>query len=981
MNAFSRFLLFLSIFVTGFSALVYEVIWQRELSYIIGSQARSTAIILAVFLGTLALGYLAFGKLSRARSSRWLIFICGLAEALIGVWALLFPRLKQIAFRFAEMMPPDHSLVFLWDSLICVVLIGVPSLLMGGTLPLLTQGLASGVKDASRIHALIYAVNTAGAFLGCLAAGFVIVPMLGLHQSMFEFGLVNIVVGAGISVLSKFASDAPKQAPGIDKFEHGERVLLPLLVAFLAGFSSIALQTVLMRLTGLSLGSSEYAFSMIVAAYIALLSIGAFSLNVRERPLIPLWCNQLLSAISLLLLFMTVYAWPYVGHVIRTLFTSSVPSFYAFHATAFIILYLILLIPVGCMGSAMPLLFDTAKADAQKLGGTVGKLYGINALGCVFGAIFGGYLALYRVNLDGVFRLILLSLILSFYASLPPSLAKKKVSHMISVLLLVGFSLLTCYLPSWDYHNFAHGTFRSQVATEQSYRGPKAFFTWFRSDSTLDSYKDGPNTTVAVTHSGDGANLTRSILINGKSDGSTMGGDRSTTKLLAHLAALFGSEQTGRVGVIGFGTGITVGSLSQYEKVKNISVFEISSNVKDVAPLFDFANHQASKSPKLNWHIGDAYRYLGFSSELYDAIVSEPSNPWVAGVEQLYSKEFLERVKLKLSSGGVYAQWFHTYSMGRDTFFMIVNTFSHVFPHTRIFQTGADVILLGSSEDLGIEKLKLALARYQREAEAKSDLSDINIQYFDQLLLTEVLVSPKAFWRSPIHTLSHPRLSYMAGKDFYTSSDVDVDSYLLTAQARVWSNSIFGQSFLKILATEVNHPEYPFAVVSKRACGTDLNEFFKGWEQAAPFCRLMLLSAWGANIPVTGDQSVTEELSKIRELMPDQAADSKRCVADPNADEGFRTVLRFGKRYVSSLHLDHEKLLCKVAPCFIGRTDKAKECRVRLIEALAFTGRPDLAKQQLKAYKKDLGEIPESLTDEESILRLIEDSQMAYGVN
>src|SRR5690606_35624157 len=147
---------------------------------------------------------------------------------------------------------------------------------------------------------------------------------------------------------------------------------------------------------------------------------------------------------------------------------------------------------------------------------------------------------------------------------------------------------------------------------------------------------------------------------------------------LAHIPALLygGLENEQKAAVIGFGTGITVGVLALYDKVKSIDVIEISPAVREAAPLFDSYNFKASQSEKVTWHVSDAYRVLGSSSELYSYIISEPSNPWVAGVEKLYTLEFYQLIKRRLKPNGLFAQWFHVYSMQEATFEMVLRTYT-----------------------------------------------------------------------------------------------------------------------------------------------------------------------------------------------------------------------------------------------------------------------------------------------------------------
>ena len=195
-----RFLWFTLIFLSGLSGLIYEVVWHRYLAILLGAQARATAVVLAIFLGGISLGYAAFGRWSQTKS--WnLLRTYSFVELALGFWAVLFP----LFFKIAQ---PVTSTFYAWfvvkslfiDIFMSTLLIGFPTFLMGGTLPLLTQGLAEDLDKASKTHAMIYGVNTVGACFGCLLAGYVLIPGLGL------WGTVQIAAGGNflVSVVAYF---------------------------------------------------------------------------------------------------------------------------------------------------------------------------------------------------------------------------------------------------------------------------------------------------------------------------------------------------------------------------------------------------------------------------------------------------------------------------------------------------------------------------------------------------------------------------------------------------------------------------------------------------------------------------------------------------------------------------------------------------------------------------------------------------------
>ena len=166
--------LFLAIF-TGFTGLVYQVTWQKYLATLLGSHSEATAAVLGIFLGGLSLGYSVFGTITtrlvdraaaRGKSPNlWLVY--GGIEAGIGIYALAFPWLFRGMLNVSHMLPHGNSGIgFVGDVIVAALLIGPPTVLMGSTIPVLTQALSRSIEDATRFHAFVYGLNTVGAFVG-----------------------------------------------------------------------------------------------------------------------------------------------------------------------------------------------------------------------------------------------------------------------------------------------------------------------------------------------------------------------------------------------------------------------------------------------------------------------------------------------------------------------------------------------------------------------------------------------------------------------------------------------------------------------------------------------------------------------------------------------------------------------------------------------------------------------------------------------
>jgi predicted membrane-bound spermidine synthase len=765
--------------LTGISALVYEVAWQKYFATLLGSHSEATAAILAIFLGGLSTGYALFGRVTRrlverARATRGparLLLAYGLVEAGIGVYALAFPTLFGIAQRVSLLVPPGHpGLGFGFDVVLAALLIGPATVLMGGTIPILTLALAGDLEHATRVHAWVYGFNSVGAFVGALLGGFWIVPSLGLDGTLYAMGCVNLAAGILFAALDPRASAvSPQLAPAGEPAGSVPHFAAWAAVALLAGFAMMAIQTAFNRIGALAFGASQFTFAMVVAVFVFCIALG--SLAVSALPRVPrglLVGSQCLLLLLLVLLHLGVPDAPFWAHVLRTLFRDTDAAFPVYYLVVFLALLAVLLVPIGLSGALLPLLFDRLRRDVGDLGSVAGRLYAWNTVGSLLGALLGGYVLLFWLDLHHVYRIALAAVAAGAAISIALTTRATPVVAGLAVLLPTAATLLL--LPPWDRRRLTMGLFRERAPHATTYEGPGAFFARRPAVEIL-FYDDDPTSTVNVVEApprpGEDR-LNRSIVVNGKSDGSLIG-DYPTMALSALLPALL-AERPERAFVVGWGTGVTVGELAALDATREIEVAEISKGVLDARPLFDPGNLQASKSPKVRVHRADAYRALLQSTGRYDLIVSEPSNPWVTGVEMLYSVEFLEAARSRLAPGGVYGQWFHTYEVDDESVELVLRTYAAVFPQVSVWFTFAtDVLLIGFDRADRALDPEVLEERFRRPDFA-SGFARIGITRFPMLLAHELLpfgALHAAELSGPLHTLRHPILSYGAARAFF----------------------------------------------------------------------------------------------------------------------------------------------------------------------------------------------------------------------
>jgi spermidine synthase len=826
---------------TGFTGLAYEITWQKYLSILLGAHSEATASVLGLFLGGLSLGYWVFGGLTRRlvdrgrRSGRPapLLLVYGWIEAGIGLYCLVFPWIFAFVRSASVGLPTgEGALAFAVDAALAAVLIVPPATLMGGTIPILTQALARDLEDATRIHAKIYGWNTVGAFLGSLSTGFFLIEWLGLEGVLWALGWVNVFVGGVFALMSLQRREIVSLEPSGAAPLRANVFAVYGTIALLIGFAMMVLQTVTIRIAGLSFGSSEYTFAMVVAVFVLCIARGSFSVSSRVEIgryalVISLWALALYFAG----LYFLLETGPYWAHVLRVVFRDFSASFYPYYLAAFGVLLLVIGPAAVLSGAMLPLIFHALRREIGDLGAQAGRLYSANTVGSLLGALVGGYLLLIWLDLHHTYRIAVAALALAATIVTLQLVPRIRFAGA-AVLLLAAFVALGEF-PAWRVNYLMAGTFRSRQPEGWTFMGPSVLGER-RADFSF--HDDDPNTSVGILDSNGPEGLTRSILVNGKSDGNSSG-DLTTTVLLGIVPALF-ADPPREAFVIGFGTGVTAGVLAQLPEVEKVTIAEISSAVIKAAPLFDFADYGVSTHPKVQIVHSDAYRALLKGNHTYDVIVSEPSNPWVTGIEQLYSREFLSEARDRLSPRGVYCQWFHRYEVSDEAIALVLKTFASVFDHVSVWQTNrADLMLLGFRDgELATDVDRLA--RRVQLPEFRAELERLGISGLPALLAHETIpvgVVRAAALRGPTHSLYHPRLNYESGRAFFVGHQGSLPFTGYGEPAQVGAVNSLVHRYLE--NGDGGEPEPILAALATRSCYQRLpgcGAYAGSWSQMQP---------------------------------------------------------------------------------------------------------------------------------------------------
>ena len=771
------FFIYSLVFLSGATGLVYEVLWHKYLNMYMGGHAFATAIILSSFFLYLSLGYLFIGKMLRKQKLNPLK-IYGYLELAIGLIALSSP----IYFQYLYKKWPIYQSGSLMDVMSCLAFaacfMGPSCFLMGGTIPSLVEALSKDSKTAPIQHANIYSVNTLGAFFGVLFAGFYLVEAFGLELSFMLSGIVNILIYFVIFFMKFFSSSSDKlsdeshamnlQNQKIENYSELNKTeyVLPFLISLLAGFYVFTLQNIFIRIASVTLGSSTYTFSLIVSVFIVGIAVGGkLSSNLQKRFAEYFFVFQYFILFVLLSLsYLLVFKWPSIFYFTRIIFNSHPFALKFYWFSIFILLNLMLFLPMLFIGSNLPSLFSNLK-NRSDLGKQVGSLYFFNSLGSFFGALVGGYYLLNFFLEYQLFKMVLCLVLICFmFSSFYVNFKIKQAA----ALSLVGLICIVS-LPKWTEKLFVPGSF---LYTNVS-KDPMVYNNLLddnKSKTKILFSKHDPNTIVHVTQFGD-KEKNLQLYVNGKPDASVLGDFRirAYNALLPKIL----KPDAENVFVIGLGAGLSSSIFSASSKVKTVDVAEISKGVIESLDYFKEWNYDINKEKIKIFH-NDALKILREQNKYYDIIVCEPSNPWVPGVENLYSVEHLTLAASKLTKNGVYAQWFPVQAITESVFKKILMSFQTVFKNVNVWSLKGGALLLLASNEQPILKTEEILSEYNNYAKRWKEIS---LDSFEQVLATQVLssfsVKSILSTETEYQSMLKPILNYIAGRAHFYSGSID----------------------------------------------------------------------------------------------------------------------------------------------------------------------------------------------------------------
>jgi spermidine synthase len=738
---------------SGCAALIYEIVWFQMLELVIGSSAVSLAVLLATYMGGMFLGSLAYGRVISRRPNPLRVY--AFIEAGIGICglAILFglPWLDGVYSTHSGRGFPG----IVTRAAVCAVCLVTPTVLMGASLPALARKWAASIPGASHLG-FLYGANTVGAVGGCLLTGFYLLRVHDMYFASYVAAAINFAVALAASAASGFGVESLPEPAAADPKPEAETGARPIYaVIAISGLCALGAEVIWTRLLSLMMGATVYAFSIILAVFLAGLGLGSgfgsYLARKSRSPRVALGVCQLMLAFAVTATgYLAAKYLPYWkiessadprltfrGDLWRSMITAVLPAL--FWGASF---PLSLAAATGlCRQAARGL----DRADAARLAGSV---YAANTLGAILGALGFSMILIPWLGTQNSQRVLTLLCVMASLIALPRLWSALGLAFVI----IIG-GLLVWVAPPFPWQVFAYGR-----ELTISYKDSRPLYVG-----------EGRNASIAITQIPDG---TRFFHISGKVEASTLPQDMRLQRMLGHLPALLHPSPRS-VLVVGCGAGVTAGTFVVHPEIQRILICELEPLVPTAsARHFAKENHGVIQDRRTGIVYDDARHYVLTTPERFDIVTSDPIHPWVKGAATLYSKEYFEMVKRHLNPGGLASQWVPLYQTDPETVRSAIATFVSVFPHATIWNNdlagqGYDVMLVGQLEPARIDIGELArrLARPDHWL-VRESLTDVGLGTELSLLATYAgQASDLAPWlrNAAINHDRDLRLQYLAG--------------------------------------------------------------------------------------------------------------------------------------------------------------------------------------------------------------------------
>jgi len=716
-------ILYLLFFLSGASALVYEVVWVRSLSLVFGGSHLAVSTVLSVFMAGLALGSWIIGR--HVDDQRRLLRLYGLLELGIAVSAAgflglmkLYPSIYVPLARAAGDSPLILSAIRVVFATVAMI---VPATLMGGTLPILSRFVALRSGGLGRPLSFLYGVNTLGAMAGTLVAGFVLLARFGAAGSMRIAIAANVAIGLCALALRDVGLAAPPARPEPPRERAGPvrgaagalSYRMVLLGIGVSGFCALGYEVLWTRVLSMVIGTSSYSFTIMLVAFLAGIALGSQAYGVVGRRLANGGATagsvaafalvQVTIGLTALAVTYLIRDLPALSIRLQSLLLHSRASDFGSRLGAsFLVALSFMFVPAFFMGLAFPIAGTINAAYRRHVGRAVGEVLAYNTVGAILGAAVSGFALIY---LFGIERSLLLLAALNVGMGLciastcggPRKL--RWAMACVTAASLVSLAAAPGWFRIWDakyfaiYRNNQRDAFETPEKVQDALENTDVLF-----------FHEGVDSTISVIRP-KGAD--QALLVNGKIVASSTRQDVQCQYTLGHLPMLLHPDPA-RVFVLGMGTAMTLGATAAHPEAQSITLVEIEAGVEPAARTFRGTNHDALDDPRLEIVWNDGRNYLLTTRDEYDVITADPIHPWTRGSAYLYTAEYYALAADRLRPGGIMCQWLPIYELTAEDLASVVRTFGESFEHMMLWLTHYDAELIGSNSPILIDERDLA---------------------------------------------------------------------------------------------------------------------------------------------------------------------------------------------------------------------------------------------------------------------------------
>lgn len=699
-NKITRNIFFALFAISGFSGLIYESIWSHYLKLFLGHAAYAQTLVLAIFMGGMAIG----SWISSIYSPRikHLLLSYAVIEGGIGLFAIGFHSafLGVTEFAYDTILPNLGSAGFItvtkWG--LASLLILPQSILLGMTFPLMSAGIlrvSSGPPGFTL--SMLYFTNSLGATAGILISGFVLIEMVGLPGTILTAGIINVALAIIVWLLVRWKNSSPQITKEVTQKPESKRTVwyrLLLLTALITGLSSFIYEISWIRMLSLVLGSSTHAFEIMLSAFLLGLALGGYWIRRRidaiRNPLVFLATVQVVMGICALL---SLPLYNETFHAMKWLMAAldkNINGYALFNISSHFLSLAVMLPATFCAGMTLPLI--THVLIRQGVGEkSIGAVYSTNTIGAIIGIVFAIHIGLPLLGLRDLMVLgagmdIALGVAIIWITSYNTNTLYKFASTLSAIGIIsiaVGFGMVT-----FNPLHLASGVYRTGSLIE-------------RTDANILFHQDGKTATVSVVRIGDSV----SIRTNGKPDAAISLsntanplGDEATGILAGALPVIYHPSAT-KAAVIGIGSGLSSHALLTTQRLKHVDTIEIEPAMLEGARKFGVRNERVYSDQRSKIYIDDAKSFFSTQQTKYDIIVSEPSNPWVSGIAGLFSEEFYHHVNRHLKNDGLFVQWLQIYEINLDLVASVIKALNTSFDDYVIYAVNdVDLIILAKPQ-------------------------------------------------------------------------------------------------------------------------------------------------------------------------------------------------------------------------------------------------------------------------------------------